>query len=71
MKSTGDQETLGKSVNSDEKNEKTTYVTVNGLEKAQEDVARYSKEAIRLLDELPYENEFLRELILNLIHRSA
>ncbi len=68
---TGDQETLGKSVNSDEKNEKTTYVTVNGLEKAQEDVARYSKEAIRILDELPYENEFLRELILNLIHRRA
>ncbi len=68
---TGDQETLGKPVNSDEKNEKTTYVTVNGLEKAQEDVARYSKEAIRLLDELPYENEFLRELILNLVHRSA
>ncbi len=68
---TGDQETLGKSINSDAKNEKTTYVTVNGLEQAQRDVARYSKEAIRLLDELPYENEFLRELILNLIHRSA
>lgn len=68
---TGEQETLGKPVNSDEKNEKTTYVTVKGLEKAQEDVARYSKDAIRLLDELPYENEFLRELILNLIHRNA
>ncbi len=68
---TGDQETLGKPVRSDEKNDKTTYVTVKGLERAQEDVARFSKEAIRLLDELPYENEFLRELILNLIHRSA
>lgn len=68
---TGDQETLGKPVKSDQKNDKTTYVKVMGLEKAQEDVARYSKEAIRLLDELPYENEFLRELILNLIHRSA
>ena len=58
-------------VKSDEKNEKTTYVTVKGLQQAQEDVARYSKEAIRILDEIPYENEFLRELILNLIHRSA
>lgn len=68
---TGEQEVLGKPINSDEKNKKTTYVTVKGLEQAQEDVARYSQEAIRLLEELPCENEFLRELILNLIHRSA
>ena len=68
---TGDKEILGKPVKSDEKNNKTTYVTVKGLDKAQEDVARYSREAIRILDELPYENEFLRELILNLIHRNA
>lgn len=68
---TGEQEVLGKPVNSDEKNNKTTYVTVNGLEKAKEDVARYSKDAAKLLDELPYENEFLRELIINLIHRRA
>ena len=68
---TGDEEQLGKPVNSDEKNKKTTYVTIKGLEQAQEDVARYSKEAIRLLKELPYENDFLYELILNLIHRNA
>lgn len=68
---TGDQEVLGKETKSDEKNKKTTYVTVKGLEKAREDVAAYSKEAVRLLSELPCENEFLHELILNLIHRSA
>lgn len=68
---TGAEEVLGKPVNSDEKNKKTTYVTVKGLEQAREDVARYSKEAIQLLKELPYENEFLQELILNLIHRNA
>ncbi len=67
----GEQETLGKPVNSDEKNNKTTYVTVKGLGKAQEDVAAYSEEAIKILDELSCDNEFLRELILNLIHRSA
>ena len=67
----GEQETLGKPVNRDEKNNKTTYVTVKGLEKAQEDVAAYSEEAIKILDELSCDNEFLRELILNLIHRSA
>ncbi len=68
---TGDPQTLGKPVNSDEKNKKTTYVTVNGLDKAREDVARYSGEAIQILDGLSCENEFLRELILSLIHRSA
>lgn len=68
---TGEEEVLGKPVNSDEKNEKTTYVTVKGLDAAREDVARYSREAVRLLDELPYENGFLDELILNLIHRNS
>lgn len=67
----GDDEVLGKTTKSDEKNKKTTYVSVKGLEQAQKDVADYSKEAVRLLEELPCENEFLRELILNLIHRNA
>ena len=67
----GEEETLGKPTKSDEKNKKTTYVTVKGLEKAQEDVAKYSEEAIRIMEELPYENEFLHELILHLIHRTA
>lgn len=68
---TGQEEVLGKPVKSDEKNKKTTYVTVKGLKQAQEDVEQYSKEAIRLLEELPYENEFLHELIIHLIHRNA
>jgi geranylgeranyl diphosphate synthase type II len=68
---TGKEEVLGKPVRSDEKNLKTTYVTVKGLKQAKEDVEFYSGEAIRLLEELPHENEFLHELILQLIHRSA
>lgn len=68
---TGEEDVLGKPVKSDEKNHKTTYVTVKGLKQAQADVAKYSKEAIRLLEEIPHENEFLHELILNLIHRNA
>ena len=67
----GEEETLGKPTKSDEKNKKTTYVTVKGLEKAQTDVAKYSEEAIRIMEELPYENEFLHELILHLIHRNT
>lgn len=67
----GDEGTLGKATKSDEKNNKTTYVSIKGLAQAQEDVSGYSKEAIRLLQELPCENEFLHELILNLIHRNT
>lgn len=66
---TSTMEVLGKPIGSDEKNNKVTYVTLVGLEKAKEDVARLSKEAIELLEELPVESEFLREVILYLIHR--
>jgi len=62
-------EELGKPVMSDEKNEKSTYVALEGLGKAQEDVERISRNAIRTLDELNVKNEFLRELILYLINR--
>lgn len=62
-------EELGKPVHSDEKNEKTTYVTLKGLEEAAKDVEKLSKEALMLLLELPGENPFLTELIRELIHR--
>ncbi len=66
---TGNQEVLGKPVGSDAKNEKATYVTYEGLEKAQEDVKRYSKHAVELLESLVVKNEFLIHLIEYLIHR--
>ncbi len=62
-------EVLGKPVLSDEKNEKTTYVTLEGIKKAKEYVQNISNEAITLLQELPYKNDFLTELIKELIHR--
>lgn len=62
-------EELGKPVHSDERNEKTTYVTLRGLEGAKEDVERVSEEAIRLLEELPVKNLYLTRLIKELIHR--
>ena len=62
-------EVLGKPINSDDKNHKTTYVTLEGLEKAKEDVERISKRAIDTLNEIPQKNEFLRKLILSLITR--
>lgn len=66
---TGTRETLGKPVHSDEKNDKTTYVTLFGVEHAAQDVEERSKKAICLLKELPGENEFLEELLVQLIHR--
>lgn len=66
---TGSQEMLGKPVLSDEKNNKTTYVTVYGLDKAKADVAELSEQAIGYLNELPGENPFLGTLIRMLISR--
>ncbi len=62
-------EQLGKPVFSDEKNHKTTYVTLEGIEKARADVAEISARAIRLLESLPGENPFLAGLIELLITR--
>ncbi len=60
---------LGKPVLSDEKNEKTTYVTLYGVEKAAEYVREYTNEALTLLDTFTQKNEFLKELIISLIDR--
>ena len=62
-------EELGKPVHSDEKNDKTTYVSLYGLEKSHEDVEKYSKKALSIMEELPYENQFLYTLIEKLINR--
>ena len=63
-------EELGKPIHSDEKNQKTTYVTLYGLEKAEAEVKRLSAEAEELLEELPGDKEMLRALIRMLTDRS-
>lgn len=62
-------EVLGKPVGSDEKNNKATYVTFEGLDKAVSDVERISKEAEEQLDDLGYDDAFLKMLFEYLIHR--
>ena len=62
-------EVLGKPVLSDEKNEKTTYVTLVGLEQAKYFVETISNEAIAMLHSLDVKNEFLEKLLKELIHR--
>ena len=66
---TSTKEVLGKPILSDEKNEKTTYVTLVGLEKAKEYVESISMEAIDLLHQFETENLFLEALLTALIHR--
>lgn len=66
---TSSREELGKPVGSDAKNNKTTYVTLEGIEKAGEEVKRRTEMAIELLDDLPGEKEFLKELFLSLCTR--
>ena len=59
---TGDEAKLGKPVGSDEKNEKTTYVTLHGLEDSSTEVKRLSAEAVELAKDINA-SEFLQELI--------
>lgn len=66
---TSTDEVLGKPVHSDEKNEKTTYVTLVGYQKAKEEVERLSIEAIFELENLEKQNPYLMCLIEKLIHR--
>ena len=66
---TSDMETLGKPIGSDEKNHKTTYVTIRGLAQAQKDVEKISEPALEGVASLSEENVFLNELIRYLIHR--
>ena len=66
---TSDMETLGKPMGSDEKNHKTTYVTIRGLAQAQKDVEKISERALEGVASLSEENVFLNELIRYLIHR--
>lgn len=62
-------EVLGKPIGSDEKNEKTTYVTLFGVDTAKEYVETLSNEAIALLQSFEKQNPFLEELLKKLIHR--
>ncbi|MDO5345926.1 MAG: polyprenyl synthetase family protein, partial [Lachnospiraceae bacterium] len=66
---TGTEQVLGKPINSDEKNHKTTYVTIKGLEQAREDVEKISGQALAGLDALPCRDAFLRQLVVWLINR--
>ncbi len=61
---------LGKPVHSDEKNNKSTYVNLMGIGKAEDEVRRLSENAIDRLKNMNIDNEFLFELIRKLAYRN-
>ena len=65
----GEEAQIGKPVNSDEKNHKTTYVTIMGIEKAKEQVEQLSMDAIAMLRGQKYKNEYLEQLVKYLVYR--
>lgn len=66
----GDQAELGKPIGSDEKNEKTTYVTLHGLDQSKAKVKELSDEAIEILSGFEGADTFLIPLITWMISRN-
>ena len=69
----GDTKVLGKAVGSDEKNEKSTYVRIYGMDKSKKDVEELSNEAIDILEDIMKKNQkedkFLVDLVKWMIYR--
>lgn len=69
----GDEIELGKPINSDIRNDKTTYLSINGKDKSQEDIDKLSNNAISAVSSLgnnEYEREFLIDLFKSLCYRN-
>lgn len=66
----GDEEELGKPLHSDEKNNKTTYVTIYGVDEAKKKVEYYIEDAKEILSNVGKPNPFLDELLDYLTVRS-
>lgn len=62
-------EELGKPVGSDEKNCKTTWVTLFGVEEARREAERLSRQSVERMNALVVKNEFLTGFMLELMHR--
>ena len=67
---TSTEEELGKPIGSDARNQKTTWVTLYGMEAAEEEVQRLSDEAVSLLERLPGDASFFRDFIRKLEKRT-
>lgn len=68
---TGDFEKLGKTVGKDKVENKISAVRLLGEEKARERAEHYAQICCKLLNELPYESEFLQELTAYVLSRKS
>lgn len=62
-------EELGKNIHSDLRNEKTTYVTLLGIDKAKQEAKRYYEEAISVLKSMQIHAKPIEDYIYSLIRR--
>ena len=67
----GSTEILGKMINSDENNCKTTYVTIYGIEKCKNMCTELSRDCIQLLEKLSVNAEALKEITKFLLKREC
>lgn len=69
----GDADIIGKPTHSDEKNEKSTYALIHGLDKSRAKVKECTEEGLEILDSLAAHSreakEFLQELMRSLVER--
>ena len=65
----GSEKEMGKPVGSDEKNHKTTYVSLLGVEGAREEAKQTTARALAALQEFDENAEFLRQLVIYLEQR--
>lgn len=68
---TADEKELGKPIGSDEKNQKSTYVTIFGLKKAKEYAKEYTHNAIKAIEYFGDDAEFLIKLTQYLLNRNS
>src|SRR6056297_1636243 len=58
----GDELTLGKSIDSDERNNKKTYIRYMGYEKTEKELEKLSKKSMKILKEIGIEHELIYEM---------
>jgi len=62
LEATVDEKTLGKSIDSDYRNEKNTYIKFMGIERTKDKLDKLKIRSFQLLDEINIENKFIYDL---------
>jgi geranylgeranyl diphosphate synthase type II len=65
----GDERLVGKSIHSDEENNKTNFITTFGLNECKKMCSSLTEECLNLLDNIPYDTKDLKDLSIYLLRR--